>query len=346
MTILLIIIHLAAVFAVTAARSRGILHFPVSMFPAVFILPFWGTAFALVAEAHMRRGEKADEEPEQGRFGITDEVYRSIRMDKDDMSGVLPIGDVLETGTPVRRRSLLLSVLHEGPAPFVKPLRLAGVNDDTEVVHYAVTALSELRSEFEQRIEEMAMLRVPYKTANTPPDGDWARYCGGPIDFARDSHAWFVFTADVPETGEDEAVWLRFTTGREGQWDAQNPQGTVFIDGDTAVQGAAPRQDPADQEAGKDLPSAGRRRGGGRGGPHAAERDPRQRGRLHADPQGKGRGARRKRGRGCDRYCREKRYLSVPCGKRRNQFLERVTVWVRGGDFLVSRRRTALCSCI
>ena len=51
MTILLIIIHLAAVFAVTAARSRGILHFPVSMFPAVFILPFWGTAFALVAEA-------------------------------------------------------------------------------------------------------------------------------------------------------------------------------------------------------------------------------------------------------------------------------------------------------
>lgn len=155
MTILLIIIHLAVVFAVTAARSRGILHFPVSMFPAVFILPFWGTAFALVAEAHMRRGEKADEEPEQGRFGITDEVYRSIRMDKDDMSGVLPIGDVLETGSPVRRRSLLLSVLHEGPAPFVKPLRLAGVNDDTEVVHYAVTALSELRSDFEQRIEEM-----------------------------------------------------------------------------------------------------------------------------------------------------------------------------------------------
>ena len=164
MTILLIIIHLAAVFAVTAARSRGILHFPVSMFPAVFILPFWGTAFALVAEAHMRRGEKADEEPEQGRFGITDEVYRSIRMDKDDMSGVLPIGDVLETGTPVRRRSLLLSVLHEGPAPFVKPLRLAGVNDDTEVVHYAVTALSELRSEFEQRIEEiLSRLRLDDK---------------------------------------------------------------------------------------------------------------------------------------------------------------------------------------
>lgn len=155
MTILLIIFHLAAVFAVTAARRRGILHFPVSMLPVVILLPFWGTAFALVAEAHMRGGEKADEEPAQGRFGITDEVYRSIRMDKDDMSGVLPIGDVLETGTPVRRRRLLLSVLHEGPAPFVKPLRTAGVNDDTEVVHYAVTALSELRSEFEQRIEEM-----------------------------------------------------------------------------------------------------------------------------------------------------------------------------------------------
>jgi hypothetical protein len=71
------------------------------------------------------------------------------------MSGVLPIEDVLETGTPASRRSLLLSVLHEGPAPFVRPLRSAGINDDTEVVHYAVTALVELRSEYTQRLARM-----------------------------------------------------------------------------------------------------------------------------------------------------------------------------------------------
>ena len=309
MTILLIIIHLAAVFAVTAARSRGILHFPVSMFPAVFILPFWGTAFALVAEAHMRRGEKADEEPEQGRFGITDEVYRSIRMDKDDMSGVLPIGDVLETGTPVRRRSLLLSVLHEGPAPFVKPLRLAGVNDDTEVVHYAVTALSELRSEFEQRIEEMEKCYRKH-----PSSAEVMRqYADLDEEYLR---------SRIPDSREraERSAHCRALLEKLIYYTAW-------------------------QENGRNSRGAG---GSGREMARLRElhHDRRQRGRLHADPQGKGRGARRKRGRGCDRYCREKRYLSVPCGKRRNQFLERVTVWVRGGDFLVSRRRTALCSCI
>lgn len=158
MTILLMILHIAAALSMIAARRRGIMNFSNAMFPAVLLLPLWGPACALAAELHIRGGEQSDEEPDTGRFGITDEVYRSIRMDNDDMSDVLPIEDVLESGEPVRRRSLLLSVLHEGPAPFVRPLRLAGVNDDTEVVHYAVTALVELRSEYSQRIARMEKL--------------------------------------------------------------------------------------------------------------------------------------------------------------------------------------------
>lgn len=158
MTLFLIVLHIAAVVCVTAARRRGMLHFSTAMLPAVILLPLWGPVCAAAAELHIRGGEKADEEPDTGRFGIMDEVYRSIQMDRDDMSQVLPIEDVLESGAPVQRRGLLLSVLHEGPQPFVRPLRIAGVNDDTEVVHYAVTALVELRSEFSQRIARMEAL--------------------------------------------------------------------------------------------------------------------------------------------------------------------------------------------
>ena len=155
MTILLIVFHIAGALFVTASWKRGQMHFSSAMLPAVFLLPLWGPACAVAAEIHIREGEKGDEEAGTGPFGITDQVYRSIRRDKKDMSGVLPIEDVLETGTPASRRSLLLSVLHEGPAPFVRPLRSAGINDDTEVVHYAVTALVELRSEYTQRIARM-----------------------------------------------------------------------------------------------------------------------------------------------------------------------------------------------
>ena len=155
MTILLIILHICAAAAIVAGWIRGILHIPSAILWLAVFLPLWGPACAVAAELHYRGGEKADEEPGTGRFGITDEVYRSIRMDEEDISSVLPIEDVLAFGTPVQRRSLLLSVLHTGAAPFVKPLRTAGVNDDTEVVHYAVTALVELRSAYNQRIADM-----------------------------------------------------------------------------------------------------------------------------------------------------------------------------------------------
>lgn len=158
MTLFLIVLHIVAAAGVAVARKRGIMHFSSAMLPSVVLLPLWGPAYAIASELHIRGGEKADTEPEYGRFDIMDQVYRNIRMDKEDMSNVLPIEDVLDSGTPVQRRSLLLSVLHEGPESFVRPLRIAGVNDDTEVVHYAVTALVELRSEFTQRIARMEKL--------------------------------------------------------------------------------------------------------------------------------------------------------------------------------------------
>lgn len=155
MVILLMSIHLAAAVLIAAGRMTGIFHFPISMFPALFILPLWGPLCAVAAEFHIRGGEKADEEAGMGRFGITDEIYRNIRMEKSGAAEVQPIEDVLSAGTPAQRRKLLLSVLNSGPESFVKPLRLAGVNDDTEVVHYAVTALVELRSSYTQKLYDM-----------------------------------------------------------------------------------------------------------------------------------------------------------------------------------------------
>ena len=154
MVILLMSIHAVLAALIAAGRGAGIFRFPPAMYPALFFLPLWGPLLAIAVDMHVRGGEMADEEAGLGRFGITDEVYRSIRMDAGGVSDVLPIEDVLSDGTPVQRRSLLLSVLHAGPEPFVKPLRMAGINDDTEVVHYAVTALVELRSSYAQRLSE------------------------------------------------------------------------------------------------------------------------------------------------------------------------------------------------
>ena len=131
------------------------MYIPPVLLPVVLLLPLWGPVCAVIAQLHFLGGEKADEEPAYGPFGITDEVYRNIHVEESGVENVLPMEDVLADGSPRQRRSLLLSVLHAGPEPFVRPLRIAGVNDDTEVVHYAVTALVELRSAFAQRIAAM-----------------------------------------------------------------------------------------------------------------------------------------------------------------------------------------------
>ena len=155
MIILLMSIHLAAALLLFLGWLNGVIHMSPALLPAAFLLPLWGPLCVVVYELHFRGGEKADQEAESIRFGITDEVYRNVRMDKGGVEDVLPIEDVLVSGSPRQRRSLLLSVLHSGPRDFVRSLRIAGVNDDTEVVHYAVTALVEIRSEYTQRIAEM-----------------------------------------------------------------------------------------------------------------------------------------------------------------------------------------------
>jgi len=77
-----------------------------------------------------------------------------------------------------------------------------------------------------------------YKTTNTPPapDAGWEKFNGTITDTGIDKHFWFKLDIDVPGPKDEVEYRLRAKTGREGQWDAQNPQCTVFIDGETAYQ--------------------------------------------------------------------------------------------------------------
>ena len=88
-------------------------------------------------------------------------------------------------------------------------------------------------------VDDIRIARCGYKVENKPADDlAYEPYAAGtPIAFKRDEHACIRFEADVPEAAADERWYLRMTTGKEGQWDAQNPQCTVFVDDEfTAVQ--------------------------------------------------------------------------------------------------------------
>ena len=88
-------------------------------------------------------------------------------------------------------------------------------------------------------IEGMAITGFcEYKKDNTPPAlSEFRPYSKEFIDFPADTHCWLHFEYDVPAKDETkEKVYFRLTTGKEGQWDACNPQCSVFVNGDTCSQ--------------------------------------------------------------------------------------------------------------
>ena len=78
------------------------------------------------------------------------------------------------------------------------------------------------------------------KDNNTPPaaDADWKPLAEHNHFIGKDEHFWLHVSFETPQDSSngEECIKLRATTGREGQWDACNPQGLIYLDG-VAVQG-------------------------------------------------------------------------------------------------------------
>lgn len=62
-------------------------------------------------------------------------------------------------------------------------------------------------------------------------DENWTDYISGSLWGGYDKHQWFRTTVKIPERFEGKKVVFRITTGREGLWDATNPQFLFYVDG-------------------------------------------------------------------------------------------------------------------
>ena len=101
--------------------------------------------------------------------------------------------------------------------------------------------IENLNSAIIKEVNEIEGLAItgfcPYKKDNTPPSlSEFRPYSKEYIAFPPDTHCWLHFECDIPDRGENEAFHFRMTTGREGMWDATNPQCSVFVNGDMCNQ--------------------------------------------------------------------------------------------------------------
>ena len=71
---------------------------------------------------------------------------------QEDTSDIVPLEEALILGQAEVSRKLLLDILGENPERFFDLLRLARLNKDTEVVHYATTVIAELSRKYDLKL--------------------------------------------------------------------------------------------------------------------------------------------------------------------------------------------------
>lgn len=91
--------------------------------------------------------------------------------------------------------------------------------------------LGEQRSRRLFSVENAEYRKCDYKTDNTFPTDGWEPLQADKRLSGRDGHFWIRASFKTPEIGENEYLVLKTTTGYEGQWDATNPQGLLYLNG-------------------------------------------------------------------------------------------------------------------
>lgn len=91
-------------------------------------------------------------------------VNNSIMVDDDELNkDVVPLDEALVVNDTATRRALIMDVLYSNPGDYITQLYNAKANGDTEVVHYAATALAEIQKEYDLKFQDIAERKAKSK---------------------------------------------------------------------------------------------------------------------------------------------------------------------------------------
>ncbi|MCD7834093.1 MAG: hypothetical protein LUH00_08910 [Lachnospiraceae bacterium] len=161
---LFLIIHLLICLLLYVLMRIHILRCSRMIMPLAVFVPVWGIGTLLVLEIRTRGKGEIREEVGIEKLLNNDEVYRSILMEEDTTEDrVVPLEEALLINDPSMRRELMLDIMYDDPEKYSDQLLSARTNDDTEVVHYAVTALAQMQTRYDVQFQELEreMVRRP-----------------------------------------------------------------------------------------------------------------------------------------------------------------------------------------
>lgn len=106
-----------------------------------------------------------------------------------------------------------------------------------EKINITCGTLSSIANKKLFEIENVEYVKADvYKKDNSFPTKGWEPFLPGTYMCGKDEHFWIRATFRTPAAKADTSYYLKCTTGFEGQWDATNPQGLIYLNGEM-VQG-------------------------------------------------------------------------------------------------------------
>lgn len=152
----LLLAHLLICAVIFLTMKLGLLRVHRYMFFVALLLPFWGALVLLVLHYRICIGTGGMAEIGVEKLKLESELYRSVTVDDGRAaSGVVPIEEALVVNSARERRAIIMDVLNDNPKEYINFLQKAGNNEDTEVVHYAVTAMVEISKENDYRLQDL-----------------------------------------------------------------------------------------------------------------------------------------------------------------------------------------------
>lgn len=125
------------------------------MIPVIFVPP-WG--FFCVLFLHFQIFMKKENSREIGveKLKVNAQLYQNnFQLREESDQEIVPLEEALLINDPELRRQLIMNVLNDDPSQYMEVLEQARMNEDVEVVHYAITAMVELSKEYDNRLQKL-----------------------------------------------------------------------------------------------------------------------------------------------------------------------------------------------
>lgn len=162
--VILVLLHLLVCFLLWEISRTGVLQVKGYYLPFMLLVPIWGPLSVVILYGRNAAFGEKRKIPGIEKLRINEELHRNILVEsRENDYAAVPLEEALLVNDAAEKRKLILSILTENPVPYYELLQQARMNEDSEVVHYAATAMAKISKEadLELQRQEAAYAAAP-----------------------------------------------------------------------------------------------------------------------------------------------------------------------------------------